>query len=79
MAQDAVWLVRYPYLLRFYREALAWDMKTLTVTGLVEDAVLEERLPLGVRLLAETLWNPCRPGEDVLQAAASPWHDRPLA
>ena len=70
---DALWLKYYRHAVDFYRAILSGGVK-MTVTGLVEDGVIEECIPLSLAIFAETLWNPGRDAEDILQLALSPYY-----
>jgi hypothetical protein len=63
---NALWLKNYPHAARFYGEFLG---QKLSVSGLIEDGMLEERIQPSVALFAETLWNPARAPEEILQAS----------
>lgn len=55
----------------FYAEVLEANPRMI-VTGLVEDGMIETGIPLSLALFAETLWNPRRSPDEILQAALSP-------
>ncbi len=74
---NALWLRNYPLAVRFYREILKCCPASITVTGLVEDGLFEERIQSSVALFAETIWNPEREPGDILELALSPAHTRP--
>lgn len=59
---------------RFYREILDCAPAGMTVTGLIEDGMFEEQIQFSVALFAETIWNPRRADEDIVQLAASPYY-----
>jgi len=63
------WYHSYPLAAAFYRELLQVNPR-MTVTGLVEDGLLEERIQPSVALFAETLWNPYRSDTELLARAA---------
>lgn len=69
---DRLWLGLYPRAAHFYREMLALKPSSMLVTGLVEDACIETRIPLSVALFAQTIWNPCRSDDEILTQALSP-------
>jgi hypothetical protein len=71
---DALWLKHYRHAVDFYRAVLSGGALKMTVTGLVEDGVFEESIPLSVALFAETLWNPSRDAGEILQLALSPYY-----
>lgn len=66
---DSQWLENRGHASRFYRELIAQGPDKITSTALVEDGVFEEHIPLSVALFAETLWNPDRSDEMLLQRA----------
>ncbi|MFA7159033.1 MAG: hypothetical protein WC299_06980 [Kiritimatiellia bacterium] len=51
----------------FYREMLKLSPKGMIVTALVEDGMFEERVQPSVGLFAETVWNPERDPDLILQ------------
>lgn len=67
-----LWLKYYRYAVQFYRAILACHPPKMTVAGLVEDGLFEERIQPSVALFAETLWNPERDEEEILQLALIP-------
>lgn len=71
-----LWLALYPYAARFYREMLDRGPSRMTVAGLVEDGLFEERIQLCAALFAETLWNPRRSDAELLRRAMSPYYLR---
>ncbi len=71
---NALWMKYYPYQARFYREMLALGLPSITATGLLEDGIFEEKIQPSVALLAETLWNPMREDEGLLELALSPYY-----
>jgi len=73
---NALWLRNYPLAVRFYREILKCNPTSITVTGLVEDGLFEERIQSSVALFAETIWNPERDPGDILELALSPAYTR---
>jgi hypothetical protein len=75
--RNAHWLRYYPAAARFYREILDCRPPTMTVTGLVEDAMFEEEIQPAVALFAETIWNPKRSDDDILKRAMSPCCRKP--
>lgn len=70
---NAAWLRHYPLAARFYREVLAVNPRLLS-TGLVEDGMFEAKIQPGVSLLAEMLWNPNRPDDELLARALRPYN-----
>ena len=71
---NASWLKNYPQAVHFYREMLDCRPPKITVTGLIEDGIFEERIQLSIAIFCETLWNPRREPEDILQLALSPYY-----
>ncbi len=69
------WFRHYPLAARFYRELLEVNPR-MTVTGLVEDGLFEERIQPSVALFAETLWNPRQSDTDLLARAMRPYCTR---
>lgn len=70
------WLQNYPQAAMFYRTILACRPSRMTLTGLVEDGVLEEMIQPSVALFAETIWNPRRSDREILERAMSPYYRR---
>jgi len=66
------WLKNYPIAVRFYREILESGPPRVTVTGLVEDGLLEARIQSSVALFAETIWDPFRDESEILRRAMIP-------
>jgi hypothetical protein len=75
---NAAWRELFPYAARFYREILACSPAAMTVTGLIEDGILEAAIPPSVALFAATLWNPQRSDAELLQAADSSYYREAL-
>ena len=73
------WLQHYPKAARFYRELLDLKPAGTLVTGLVEDGMIEEAIPLSVALFAETLWDPFEDDAGILRRAMSPAYQRSWA
>lgn len=48
----------------------------MTVLGLIEDGLFEEKVQLSAALFAETLWNPRRKDEEILAEARNPYYSR---
>jgi hypothetical protein len=69
---NALWLKNYRHAVDFYRGILACSPAKMTVTGLLEDGIFDEQIQLSVTIFAETLWNPERDAEEILQLALSP-------
>ncbi len=55
---NRLWLANYPEALRFYRAMLATSLSRMTVLGLIEDGLFEEKIQISAALFAETIWNP---------------------
>ena len=70
------WLQHYPKAASFYRELLDLKPAGTLVTGLVEDGMIEEAIPLSVALFAETLWDPFEDDAGILRRAMSPHYQR---
>lgn len=70
--QERRWLQHYPKAARFYRELLDLEPAGTLVTGLAEDGMIEEAIPLSVALFAETLWDPFEDDAGILRRAMSP-------
>jgi hypothetical protein len=70
---NALWLQNYPFAARFYREISAIAPNMLA-TSLIEDSGLEEIIQPSVALLAESIWNPNRSDEIILQEALNPFY-----
>ncbi len=66
------WCKSYPLAASFYRDLLQIN-PNLTVTGLVEDGLLEEKVQPSVALFGETLWNPYRSDNELLARANRPF------
>lgn len=66
------WYRNYPLAASFYRELSRLNVK-MTVTGLIEDGLLEEKIQPSVALFAETLWNPWQSDADLLARATRPF------
>lgn len=69
-----LWLNNYPLACRFYREILNCSPAGMTVSGLVEDGMFEEAIQLSVALFAQTIWNPHRDEQEIVQLAMSPYY-----
>ncbi len=66
------WYQCYPHAARFYDELRPVSPEGMAVAARVEEGALEELIQPSVSILAETLWNPRRPAEEILQKAMSP-------
>lgn len=73
---NSLWLENYPEALRFYQAILAASPSRMTVLGLIEDGILEEKIQLGAALFAEMLWNPGRSAQEILESALNPYYTR---
>jgi hypothetical protein len=71
---NAKWAENYPAALRFYREIRNATSAPMSVVGLIEDGLFEERIQMSAALLGEMLWNPRRDEKDILHAALSPYY-----
>ena len=70
---NQLWYRNYPLAARFYRELLAVAPQGVLATGLVEDALFEERIQPSVSLFAESLWNPHQSDAEILIRAMRPY------
>jgi hypothetical protein len=70
---NAKWLALYPAALRFFREVRASTKEPMSVQGLVEDGLFEQRIEPSIALLGEMLWNPNRDVRDYLTPIFSPY------
>lgn len=66
---NAQWLNNYPVALRFFGELRKSCKGTMTVEGLIEDGLFEERLQPSAVLLGEMLWNPYRSPDEYIRSA----------
>lgn len=73
---NTLWLKNYPIAKRYYREMLDCSLSKMTVTGLIEDGMFEESIQISVAIFAETLWNPKRSDEEILQLSMSPYYKK---
>jgi hypothetical protein len=73
---NALWRRNFPLAVNFYREILACKPARTTVTGLIEDGMLEEAIQPSVALFAQTIWNPHAEPEQILHKAESPTNTR---
>jgi hypothetical protein len=71
---NAKWITNYPISMRFYSTMRAATPAPITVVGLVDDGMFEERIQVSLALLGEMLWNPNREEKAVLEAAMSPYY-----
>ncbi|MDY7011163.1 MAG: hypothetical protein SVV80_10490 [Planctomycetota bacterium] len=65
------WRKHFPAVCRTIKTALAARPKRLTITGLVEDGMWEERMFLPSCLLAEAMWNPNERPESIIAKVAA--------
>jgi hypothetical protein len=71
---NSLWLQNYPEALRFYREVRDAAPSKMSVLGLIEDGMFEERIQSSAALFAEMIWNPRRDPKDVLLQATNPYY-----
>ena len=72
--RNASWLKDYALAARFYRKMLDCGPPRMTVTALVEDGMIEEVIQPSVALFAETIWDPRRDDDEILELAMSPYY-----
>ncbi len=48
----------------------------MTVLGLIEDGLFEEKIRISAALFAETIWNPHRSEKEILDNALNPYYSR---
>jgi hypothetical protein len=63
------WAKEYRHAVRFFREVRGACTGPMTVVGLVEDGLFEQKIQVSVALLGEILWNPMRDESDFLPRA----------
>lgn len=68
---NRTWMVNYPLAIEFYRQILDTNPDKMTVTGLIEDGLFEEKIQPSVGLFAETIWNPRRDEKEIMLSAMS--------
>ncbi len=73
------WVKLYPHAVRFYREVLDCDPAGMTAAGLINDVMFEARIQFSEALFAETVWDPYREPEEILQLAMSPHYTGHMA
>ncbi len=73
---NSLWIRNYPYAVRFYRQMLETAGGYMSVSALIEDGLLEERIQPSAALFAETLWDPFQEAEDLLAKAYSPYYSQ---
>ena len=73
---NRLWLENYPQALQFYRGVLAQSPSGMTVLGLIEDGLFEEKIQFSAALLGEMLWNPNRSDKEILAEARNPYYAR---
>ncbi|MFZ2656929.1 MAG: hypothetical protein WAX69_18490 [Victivallales bacterium] len=66
---NKLWLENYPLAMEYYRQILDCNPLKMTVTGLIEDGLFEEEIPVSAAIFAETLWNPKRDEREILSLA----------
>jgi hypothetical protein len=71
---NAKWIANYSVAMRFYSGMRAITPAPITVVGLIDDGMFEERIQVSAALLGEMLWNPNRGEKAVLDAAVSPYY-----
>lgn len=71
---NARWIENYPVAMGFYRELRETTHTPMTVVGLIDDGMFEERIQVSAALLGEMLWNAKRDEKAVLDAAMSPYY-----
>jgi hypothetical protein len=69
-----LWLENYPDALRFFAGIRDCTPAGMSVLGLVEDGLLEERIQPSVALFAEILWSPHQTERQVLERAMNPYY-----
>ena len=70
---NAGWLGNFQEGLRFLREVRAVNAAPMTVQGLIEDGLFEDRIKIAAALLGEMLWNPGRDKKEYLRLVFSPY------
>ncbi len=65
---DAFWVKNASYAKEVIKLLAASNKKTL-VTGLIEDGVIEEKIPLSVRIFSELLWNAKEETDEIILKA----------
>jgi hypothetical protein len=73
---NRLWLENYPEALRFFEEILATSPSRMTVLGLIEDGIFEEKIQVSAALFAEMIWNPRRSAKEILESALNPYYAR---
>lgn len=68
------WIANYPIAMRFYSRICATTPAPMTVVGLIDDGMFEQRIQTSAALLGEMLWNPNRSEKAVLEAALNPYY-----
>jgi hypothetical protein len=53
----------------FYREMAKLKLPAITVAGLIEDSMFEEKIQPSAYIFGETLWNPFRKDAELLKDA----------
>jgi hypothetical protein len=67
---NSLWLKNFPDALAFYRNILECNPSKITVTGLIEDGMFEQKIQISVALFGEMLWNPLRNDNELLEATS---------
>jgi hypothetical protein len=73
---NSLWLQNYPEAQRFFAEIRDSTATTMSVLGLVEDGLFEEKIQPSIALFAEMIWNPHRDLKDTLRQANNPYYEQ---
>jgi hypothetical protein len=73
---NARWMVYFPVALRFFCQLRQTVKSPMTVQGLIEDGLLEERIQPSAALLGEMLWNPTRSPDEYLRSIFNSYLER---
>jgi hypothetical protein len=73
---NSLWLENYPEALRFFQAMLDTSPYRMTVLGLIEDGMFEEKIQVSAALFAEMIWNPRRSAKEILESALNPYYPR---
>jgi hypothetical protein len=71
---NRLWLENYPEALRFFSEVRQATSAPMTVLGLIEDGLFEEKIQSSAALFAEMIWNPERDAKDTLEWGLNPYY-----
>jgi hypothetical protein len=71
-----LWRENYPEALHFFQAILAASPSRMTVLGLIEDGLFEEKIQVSAALFAEMIWNPRRGAKEILESALNPYYAR---